>query len=119
MLVKYFTTIRCAISLGVHLEGPYINIAKKGAHPPHCISTFDNGIQEVENMYGSLDNAAMLTLAPEMKGSSDIIDELVQKGITVSLGKCGCVYYTGLVLFSKKENKSFFKVEIEIFKVHI
>lgn len=28
--------------LGVHIEGPFINIEKKGAHPPSTLKQFDN-----------------------------------------------------------------------------
>lgn len=37
-------------------------------------------------VYQSLDNIAIITLAPEIKGASSVIEELVKKGIVVSLG---------------------------------
>ncbi|XP_043927133.1 N-acetylglucosamine-6-phosphate deacetylase isoform X2 [Protopterus annectens] len=73
--------------LGVHLEGPFISKEKKGAHPEHCLRTFQNDIlQELSDMYGSIDNVIILTLAPEIRGSKDVIREMVRRGITVSLG---------------------------------
>ncbi|XP_006001777.1 N-acetylglucosamine-6-phosphate deacetylase [Latimeria chalumnae] len=73
--------------LGIHLEGPFISSEKKGAHPEQCLRNFENGgFQEVLNTYGSFDNVSIITLAPEMKRSGEIISELTQKGITVSLG---------------------------------
>lgn len=72
--------------LGVHVEGPFINLEKKGAHHPDYISTFDKGVDDVERMYGSLDNISVITLAPELAGSGEVIRSLTQKGITVSVG---------------------------------
>ncbi|XP_044255213.1 N-acetylglucosamine-6-phosphate deacetylase [Tribolium madens] len=75
-----------ATILGVHTEGPFINVEKKGAHPPNCIKGFDKGLQSVEDMYGNLDNIKIITLAPELTNADEVIRKLSQKGIVVSVG---------------------------------
>ncbi|XP_056263211.1 N-acetylglucosamine-6-phosphate deacetylase [Pseudoliparis swirei] len=73
--------------LGVHLEGPFISVQKKGAHPERFLRTFQSGgIQDLMEVYGSLDHVAMVTLAPELAGSQSVVRELSQRGVTVSLG---------------------------------
>lgn len=75
-----------ATVLGVHVEGPFISIDKKGAHPAHCIREFDEGFKTVEEVYGDISNISIITLAPEKQRAPEAIDELVKRGITVSLG---------------------------------
>ena len=72
--------------IGLHLEGPFISKEKKGAHPEQYIRDFDNGVDDLVNMYGSLNDVSIITLAPEKRGSDRVIKELVHRGITVSLG---------------------------------
>ncbi|KFP11800.1 Putative N-acetylglucosamine-6-phosphate deacetylase, partial [Egretta garzetta] len=73
--------------LGAHLEGPFISKEKKGAHPEHCLRTFEAGaFQDLLATYGSLDCVRIVTLAPEMKRSGEVIRELTTRGICVSLG---------------------------------
>uniref|UniRef100_A0A8D2LZR4 N-acetylglucosamine-6-phosphate deacetylase n=2 Tax=Zonotrichia TaxID=44387 RepID=A0A8D2LZR4_ZONAL len=73
--------------LGAHLEGPFISKEKKGAHPEHCLRTFEAGaFQDLLATYGSLDCVQIVTLAPEMRRSSEVIRELTKRGICVSLG---------------------------------
>uniref|UniRef100_A0A3Q3FCY3 N-acetylglucosamine-6-phosphate deacetylase n=1 Tax=Labrus bergylta TaxID=56723 RepID=A0A3Q3FCY3_9LABR len=73
--------------LGVHLEGPFISAEKKGAHPEQFLRTFrSGGLQDLMEAYGSLDNVAMVTLAPELASSQSVVRELSQRGVTVSLG---------------------------------
>ncbi|XP_018425555.1 PREDICTED: N-acetylglucosamine-6-phosphate deacetylase [Nanorana parkeri] len=73
--------------LGVHLEGPFISSEKKGAHPEHCLRSYrERGFSELMDTYGTLDGVSIVTLAPEMEKSKEVIEELVQRGMRVSLG---------------------------------
>uniref|UniRef100_A0A672YNX2 N-acetylglucosamine-6-phosphate deacetylase n=1 Tax=Sphaeramia orbicularis TaxID=375764 RepID=A0A672YNX2_9TELE len=73
--------------LGFHLEGPFISLEKKGAHPEQYLRTFSSGGKDdLMETYGGLDNVAMVTLAPELPNSQSAVRELCQRGITVSLG---------------------------------
>ena len=40
----------------------------------------------VEQIYGSLENIKVITLAPEKKNAAETIAELTKRGISVSLG---------------------------------
>lgn len=75
-----------ATVLGVHAEGPFISVDKKGAHPANCIREFDDGFKTVEQVYGDISNISIITLAPEKQRAPEMIAELVERGITVSLG---------------------------------
>ncbi|KAG7459794.1 hypothetical protein MATL_G00214400 [Megalops atlanticus] len=73
--------------LGVHLEGPFISLEKKGAHPEQYLRSFQTGgTQDLLETYGRLDSVSILTLAPELPSSQSVIRELTQRGIAVSLG---------------------------------
>ncbi|KAK7794100.1 hypothetical protein R5R35_005604 [Gryllus longicercus] len=75
-----------AAVLGIHLEGPFINPAKKGAHPENLICSLQEGMKTLLDMYGSLSDVSIVTVAPEIDKALDVIEELVESGITVSLG---------------------------------
>lgn len=75
-----------ATILGVHLEGPFISKQKKGAHDEDTIASLTEGCKSLLDVYGQLDNASIVTLAPELPGADEAIQWLTKKGITVSLG---------------------------------
>lgn len=75
-----------ATVLGLHLEGPFINIEKKGAHPQECIKKFDKGFCTVLDTYGYLNNVKIVTLAPELLYANEVIKELISRNIVVSVG---------------------------------
>jgi len=64
---------------GAHLEGPFLAVA--GAHPPAWLrSPVD------DRWLGSLPGVAVVTLAPELPGSTAAIEHLVAAGVVVALG---------------------------------
>uniref|UniRef100_A0A336LUT2 N-acetylglucosamine-6-phosphate deacetylase n=1 Tax=Culicoides sonorensis TaxID=179676 RepID=A0A336LUT2_CULSO len=75
-----------ATVLGVHLEGPFINVEKKGAHPPECILELTEGFKTLQDTYGCLDNVSIVTLAPEKQNANEVIRELNKRKIIISLG---------------------------------
>ncbi|XP_015596952.1 N-acetylglucosamine-6-phosphate deacetylase [Cephus cinctus] len=75
-----------ATVLGVHVEGPFISITKKGAHPEEYIRNFENGFRSLTDMYSSLENICYVTLAPEIPNALSVISELCKKDIKISVG---------------------------------
>ncbi len=71
--------------LGVHLEGPFLNPQKRGAHPAEYLLplTTDN-VKQVLGDYAHV--VKIMTLAPELDSTSEVIPYLHSLGITVSLG---------------------------------
>lgn len=71
--------------LGVHLEGPFLNPKKRGAHPEeYLLPLTQANIQRVLGDYAHI--VKIMTLAPEMDETGDAIAYLCSLGITVSLG---------------------------------
>ncbi len=80
-----------AAPLGIHLEGPYINVARRGAHQPSWLRMPDES--ETEQLLALTDgHLRLLTLAPELPGASAMIRRLVDAGITVSMGHTDATY---------------------------
>src|SRR5437588_1906538 len=81
--------------IGIHLEGPYISVAKRGAHLPSWLRMPDESETEqlLEITNGHL---RLLTLAPELPGASAMIRRLVHAGVTVSMGHTNATYEQSL-----------------------
>lgn len=77
--------------LGIHLEGPYINVARRGAHAPVWLRTPNEGETErvLELAQGHL---RLITLAPELPGAMAMIRRLLEAGVTVSMGHTDADY---------------------------
>lgn len=71
--------------LGVHLEGPFLNPQKRGAHPAEYLLPLT--IKQVKQVLGDYAPVVkVITLAPELDTTGEVIPYLRSLGITVSLG---------------------------------
>lgn len=80
-----------ATLLGLHLEGPFVNGDRRGALPESWITDAD------ERSFDGLVQAAagclrMLTLAPELPRSTDLLAKAVSLGIVVAIGHTDAGY---------------------------
>jgi N-acetylglucosamine-6-phosphate deacetylase len=76
---------------GIHLEGPWLNPRRAGAHEPSLLvpPTLEAVDRLVEAARGHL---RMVTLAPELPGALVVIPELVAAGVVVALGHTDATY---------------------------
>ncbi len=77
--------------VGIHLEGPFIAAAHKGARPLEYvkepdIATFD----EYNAASGNV--IKIITLAPEVEGAEAFIKHLTSQGVVVSIGHSGAKF---------------------------
>ncbi len=75
----------CAQPLGIHLEGPFLSRARCGVHPPEdllapSLKVFDRFWQAARG------NIRLMTIAPELEGTLEVIAEANKRGVCVSLG---------------------------------
>jgi N-acetylglucosamine-6-phosphate deacetylase len=76
---------RSAQILGIHLEGPCLNPKKRGAHPSEYLQPLTvPRIKSILGDHGAL--VKIITLAPELDPTGEVIPYLRNLGITVSLG---------------------------------
>jgi N-acetylglucosamine-6-phosphate deacetylase len=75
--------------LGLHIEGPYLNVARKGVHDPAKLRELD---ASALGLLTSLrEGRTLVTLAPEMT-TPQIIAKLVAAGVVVSAGHTNATY---------------------------
>ena len=75
--------------LGIHLEGPFLNPARKGVHDE---SKFRRLTPEAVDLLSSLDNGfTLVTLAPE-RTTPELIRDLSQRGVMVAAGHTAADY---------------------------
>ncbi len=85
--------------LGLHIEGPWIHPAKRGAHLESLIHSPE--LQQVKKLldYGK-DVIRIITLAPEVC-SQEVIDLVISYGVIISAGHSNATYAEATDSFSK------------------
>ncbi|MGB6307683.1 MAG: N-acetylglucosamine-6-phosphate deacetylase [Steroidobacteraceae bacterium] len=92
---RAIAAVQCALDvgmpgvLGIHIEGPFLNSARRGVHDSKHLRPLDAGL--VSMLSGLRAGRTILTLAPEMT-TPDIIAKLAAAGILVSAGHSDASY---------------------------
>ena len=74
---------------GLHIEGPFLSAAKKGAHNPDYFQTPD---EDAISTWCPDHGVRLVTLAPELEGALPLVERLVKQGVTVSAGHSNATY---------------------------
>jgi N-acetylglucosamine-6-phosphate deacetylase len=80
---------RGATPLGLHVEGPFLNLKKKGAHNPAYLRAPD--LDTVAD-WSPATGVRLVTLAPELPGALDVAAALASRGVLVSAGHSMATY---------------------------
>jgi N-acetylglucosamine-6-phosphate deacetylase len=75
--------------LGIHIEGPFLNVERKGIHDPEKFRELDPAA--VELLTSLRGGRTLVTLAPEMTTPA-MIRKLVDAGVVVSAGHTNATY---------------------------
>ncbi|MEH7381422.1 N-acetylglucosamine-6-phosphate deacetylase [Bacillus sp. JJ1533] len=77
--------------VGMHIEGPYLNVKRKGMQNERFLRHPD--IEEMERILGKSNGLIkMVTLAPELPGGLQLIEFLKEKGIIASIAHSDATY---------------------------
>jgi N-acetylglucosamine-6-phosphate deacetylase len=95
IVARAIAAVRSAIAggvpgvLGIHIEGPFLNVARKGVHDPAKLRELD---PSALGLLTSLrEGRTLITLAPEMT-TPQLIQQLVAAGVVVSAGHTNASY---------------------------
>ncbi len=77
--------------LGIHLEGPYISERRRGAHPTEWLR-LPNEHETKHILDLSRGCLRLVTLAPELAGAAQMVRQLVEAYVTVSIGHTDANY---------------------------
>jgi N-acetylglucosamine-6-phosphate deacetylase len=75
--------------VGAHVEGPYLDHERRGAHNPAHLRRPDDG--SVSEFVRRADVIRLMTVAPELPGGPELVRTLVAAGVKVSAGHTAMV----------------------------
>jgi len=82
--------------LGIHFEGPYLNVKYKGAQPEQYI--VKGTVEEFKEYQKACDNLIkVITLAPENDENFELTKYCAQTGVRVSIGHTDADYQTAIL----------------------
>ena len=85
--------------LGIHFEGPYLDVEKRGAQPLSCIQT--PNVEQFKKFQAASKNLIrLITIACEKDIDYKLTKYLVSQGIRVSLGHSACNYKESYLAFA-------------------
>ncbi len=85
--------------LGLHLEGPFLNPKRLGAHVPAFVRK--SSLDEVKKLIDFGDGVIkMMTIAPELQGE-EVIQYLLDNGVVVSLGHSNATFEEATAAYNK------------------
>lgn len=105
VLAEQMGRIRAAMTvnpriLGVHLEGPFLSLAHKGAHEAKFLA--DPTPERVAALLEAGDGIIrQITIAPELPGAMPAIETFARAGIAVAVGHCAADYATATEAFRR------------------
>lgn len=85
---------------GIHLEGPYLNIEKKGMQNPDFLRHPD--LEEMAKIFEVADGLIkMVTIAPELPGGLELIHFLKERGVVIAIAHSNATYEEAQDAFSQ------------------
>jgi N-acetylglucosamine-6-phosphate deacetylase len=87
---------RGARPLGLHVEGPFLNPGKKGAHNPKYLRAPDAAAVAGWSPAAGI---RLVTMAPELPGALNVISALSSRGVLVSVGHSNATFEQAVAAF--------------------
>lgn len=86
--------------LGIHVEGPFLNIKRKGAQDPSFIRRMNK--EEIQSLIRAVKGMkTVISMAPEVDDNMSYIKTLKESGIIVAIGHSDATYQQAIESFKK------------------